>query len=315
MPSTRERRRAAARFGARRYEPRAFVYATPVEDQSTSLILIVLALSAAGAMVYRTRRWRRKTNDLRAKLEAARLPIKPVTYDVREIETLPKPVQRYFRAVLKNGQPIVALAGFSHEGRFRMKESEDRWSRFTSTQVVTTRPPGFDWDARIRMAPGVSAFVHDAYVAGEGMLHAEALAVITVADLRGTAAADQAELLRYFAEAAWYPTALLPSQGVRWEATGDSTARASLTDGASTVSLEFRFDSEGLIISVSAASRYRGDVGGVPQFAPWHGRFWNYEVRDGMRIPLEAEVAWQLPTGLSPYWRGRVLEIRYDAAR
>ena len=29
---------------------------------------------------------------------------------------------------------------------------------------------------------------------------------------------QQGEFMRYFMEALWYPTALLPSQGVRWEA-------------------------------------------------------------------------------------------------
>ena len=35
---------------------------------------------------------------------------------------------------------------------------------------VITRRPGFDWDARIMVLPGVPAHVHDAYVAGEGLL-------------------------------------------------------------------------------------------------------------------------------------------------
>ena len=281
----------------------------------TVLILISLAVCISGAVVYGTLRWQGKTEDLHARMEAARLPIKTTTYDASEIESLPAPVQRYFRAVLKDGQPIIAIARFSHEGEFRMKESEDRWTPFTSNQIATARPAGFVWDARIRMAPGVTAFVHDAYLAGEGILHAEALGLVTVADLRGTSAAAQGELLRYFAETAWYPTRLLPSQGVRWEAMDDSTARGTLTDGGTTVSLEFLFNSEGLITSVNAASRYHGDVDGEPEFAPWQGRFWAYEIRDGIRIPLEGEVEWLLPGGPLPYWRGRITEISYEFAR
>jgi hypothetical protein len=66
---------------------------------------------------------------------------------------------------------------------------------------------------------------------------------------------------------------------------------------------------------LKAASRYHGEIDGVPQFAPWHGRFWAYEVRNGMRIPLEGEVAWQLPAGLFPYCRVRIREIAYEFAR
>lgn len=43
---------------------------------------------------------------------------------------------------------------------------------------------------------------------------------------------------------------------------------------------------------------------------------WRHEVRDDMpRIPLEAEVAWQRPQGLLPYWRGRITGIDYEFAR
>jgi hypothetical protein len=33
-----------------------------------------------------------------------------------------------------------------------------------------------------------------------------------------------------------------------------------------------------------------------------------------MRVPLEAEVAWILPDGPKPYWRGRIVEIVYEMA-
>jgi hypothetical protein len=71
------------------------------------------------------------------------------------------------------------------------------------------------------LLPGLPVRVHDAYVAGEGRLHATLLALITLADLRGTREMAEGELMRFLAEAPWYPTALLPSQGVRWEAAGE----------------------------------------------------------------------------------------------
>lgn len=278
------------------------------------VVVIVLPVCMAGAVVYGVHRWEAGTRELRAKLEAARAPAEPARYDAREIGSLPSPVQRYFRAVLKDGQPMVAAARVSHEGQFNMRETEHKWSRFTSTQMVMARRPGFDWDARIRVAPGLDVFVHDAYVAGEGILHAELLGLLTVADIRGTREAAQGELMRFLAEAAWYPTVLLPGQGVRWDAIDDSSASATLRDDANTVSLEFRFDADGLISTMRAAARSRM-VNGRLVPTPWQGRFWAYEAREGMRVPLEGEVAWELPDGLRPYWRGRIKDIAYDFAR
>ena len=42
--------------------------------------------------------------------------------------------------------------------------------------------------------------------------------------------------MRFFA--AWYPTALLPRQGVRWEAVDDRSARATLEEGDVTLTPE-----------------------------------------------------------------------------
>jgi hypothetical protein len=49
--------------------------------------------------------------------------------------------------------------------------------------------------------------------------------------------------------------------------------------------------------------------------SPWEGRFWNYEERGGMLVPLDGEVAWLLAEGESPYWRGHIIEISHEFAR
>lgn len=278
---------------------------------TVALVTTLAAVGVAGALVLGAWRWRRRTRALRARLMAARAVVAPGTPDPDVVRALPEPVRRYLHAVLPAAPRIVAAARFTHEGQFDMGKSTPDWRPFTSDQMAVIRPPGFDWDARVRLAPGLTAFVHDAYAAGEGILHAELLALIMVADLRGPPHAAAAELMRYLAETAWYPTALLLGQGVRWEAIDDQRARGTLTDGATTVSLDFHFDGEGLLAAVKAPARYRGEEGGVARFAPWEGRFWSYAVRDGMRIPLEAEVAWADPDGPRPYWRGRITGIRY----
>ncbi len=63
--------------------------------------------------------------------------------------------------------------------------------------------------------PGLPVRVHDAYVTGEGILHASLLGLFSLVDMRGGGDVAEGELMRFFAEAAWYPTALLPIQGVR----------------------------------------------------------------------------------------------------
>ena len=273
-----------------------------------AILIAGAALFAAGALALGRRSWREKTTALRATMRAARVPMIVSTYDRREIEALPPPVKRYFEAVLQDGQAIVTGVLFAQEGQFR--QDGHPWQPFHATQFVTTHPPGFDWDARIRMAPGVDVWVRDAYALGGGSLRASVAGLVTVADVHDSVESACGELMRYLAEAAWYPTALLPSQGVRWEGIDDVSARATLKDGATSITLEFRFGPDGLIAEVWAASRPRS----ASEPAPWLCRVGRYEQRAGMHVPLAGDVEWQLPNGPAPYFRGRMTRIEYEFA-
>jgi hypothetical protein len=277
-------------------------------------VVALFAVLLLGAWLYGAHRWSSETQELRARLDRAREPVRPQTVDFRELEGLPAPVQRYFRTALEEGQPMVAGVRVRHTGTFNMGEASDNWKPFTSDQVVVARRPGFDWDGRVAMAPGLPIRVHDAYVAGEGVLHASVLGLVPVVNMRGTGEIAGGELMRFFAEAAWYPTALLPSQGVRWEAKDDRSAYAILEEGDISITMLFTFDEEGLIDTVRAEARGRAVDGEVVP-TPWRGRFWNYEERGGMLVPMSGEVAWVPSGGEEPYWRGHITEIHYEFAR
>jgi hypothetical protein len=277
------------------------------------LTVVGLVVIVAIAVAYGATRWQSATRQMHAALESSRRTVGPAIYDSAELVGVPTPVQRYFRAALQDGQRIISSVTVQHVGTFNMSETGEQWRPFVSTQRVVPQRPGFVWDARIRMMPLLSARVHDAYVGGEGVLHASLFGLVSVANLRGTADVAHGELMRFFAEAAWYPTALLPSQGVQWDPVDDTSARATLTDGNTTVTLLFRFNQDSLIESMRADARGR-TVGGAVVPTPWEGRWASYERRDGMLIPVEGEVSWILPEGPKPYWRGRITTLTYEFA-
>jgi hypothetical protein len=273
----------------------------------------VLAPMAIAAAACGERAWERRTQALRDAIAAARMPVHPATVRFDELAALPAPVQRYFRTVLRDGMPMISGVRVRHRGTFNMSGDVARWKPFHSDQLVVTRRPGFDWDARIALLPGLPTHVHDAYVAGEGVLRAALLGLVTVADMDSTPQLAQGELMRFLAEAAWYPTALLPSQGVHWTAVDDDHSEASMEDGGNRVTLLFRFNAQGLIDSVHAEARGR-TVGKRVIPTQWQGRFWNYQIRSGMLLPLEGEVAWLTDEGPAPYWRGSIMDISHELA-
>ena len=152
------------------------------------ILRVILGLTAifTVALIYGSRRWESATKEMHAKLEGARRPIGRKTYSPDDLIGLPAPVQKYFRAVLKEGQPIVSAGQVNHSGTFNMSDTGEKWKRFTSTQRVIAQRPGFDWEARIEMMPGLTGRVHDAYIAGEGIPHATLFGLVSLANLRGT---------------------------------------------------------------------------------------------------------------------------------
>jgi hypothetical protein len=164
------------------------------------------------------------------------------------------------------------------------------------------------------MMPELPVRVHDSYVAREGILNTFLLGLISLVNMRGEGDVAEGELMRFFAEAAWYPTALLTSQRVRWEPVDDSSAYATLSEGELSVTMLFTFDDQGFIETVGTEARGRA-VGGEVIQTPWQDRFWNYDERGGMQVPLDGEVAWLLSEGKKPYWRGHITELDYELAQ
>ena len=254
--------------------------------------------------------WTRRSHGLLARLDASRIPAPTAGFDPQELDTLPPPVARYLRLVLPAGARIIRAVDLAHEGSFNLSQSGERWRYFNSRQHVVTRRPGFLWDARISMMPGLPVHVHDAYVDGEGILAPAIGGLIPLGALRDRDEVARGELMRLLAEAAWYPTFLLPGQGLRWEAIDERNARATLVDGPLSVTMNFQFDEHSLIETIRTADRGRMVEGKIVP-TPWEGRLFNYQRHDGMLIPVEAEVAWLTKEGRMPYWRGKMLEIAF----
>ncbi|MDO8250524.1 MAG: hypothetical protein Q7T78_12530 [Rhodoferax sp.] len=275
------------------------------------IALGAIAAIAIGLTAYGAARWADATRTLMLRLEGARMPLTTSRYDVHELEGLPAPVQRYFRAVLKDGQSIIAAATVEHIGTFNLNPAGAQWKPFTSTQRVVTRRPGFVWNARIAMAPGVAVYVHDAYVDGEGTLNPAILGLYSLARPVNAHDLAQGEFVRFFAETAWYPTALLPSQGVHWDAVDEHSAKATLVDGEVNVTMLVSFNEAGLIESVRVEAR-GALVGNTIVPTPWEGRWSNYQERNGMLVPLTAEASWLHQAGRQPYWRGTITALTHE---
>jgi hypothetical protein len=256
--------------------------------------------------------WNRQSERMIEQLNGRRVSSEPTVFSPDELRGLPAPVVRYFQFALTPGQPLIRSARIEHRGEFR-GAIDARWNPFGSVQHFTVQRPGFVWDAKIRMAPLVTVRVRDSYIGGHAGMLAKLAGLVAVVDQEDTPHLNSGALHRHFLESTWFPTALLPSQGVHWEAIDDRSARASLTDSGITVTMVAHFAEGGEIVRVEADRLREVDGTGVP--TPFVGHVHGYQLIDGMMIPVEGEVAWILPEGTLNFWRGRITEAKYEFAR
>ena len=192
------------------------------------------------------------------------------------LDRLPPPVEKYLHLVLQDRRRIVGLARFTQTGDLRTDVTSAHWMRFYAEEIVAPSSVGFQWDARVRIAPLLHLRVRDSYVSDEGAGRVSLLSAFTVSDERGGTFLNSGELYRYLAEAVWYPTALVPREELRWKAIDANKAQAVLTHAGVTVSLDFVFNDTGEVTAVSTPSRY-ARVGKGYESRPWEGHFRRYE--------------------------------------
>jgi hypothetical protein len=138
------------------------------------------------------------------------------------------------------------------------------------------------------MAPLVSIRIRDSYISGAGANEARLAGLIPLGRERDTPEVAAASLVRYLAEAARIPTASLPGEGITWTELDHTTARATLIDLETMVSVDVQCGERGQIERISTM-RYR-DVYGRLVLTPWIGYFRDYACMQGMVIPIKADV-------------------------
>ena len=230
--------------------------------------------------------------------------------DFNSFSDLPPPVARYFKHVLVDGQKLIEIAKMHQWGMLRTNMKNDTWSSFTAHQIIVP-PAGFIWNAKVGMPLGAHVRVLDSYCAGEGAGRVTILSAFPVASVAGDPELNSGALHRYLAEAVWYPTALLPQSGVVWNPIDDRSATATLTDSGITVSLEFRFNDADEVVAIYSSGRF-GRFAGEYKQVPWEGHFRDYQIREGMRIPMYGEVGWYEDETLNLVWKGDLLEVQYQ---
>lgn len=215
------------------------------------------------------------------------------------------PAAAYDLALRLGVKPEDDLRSISLTQSGRMKRSLDSsdWMAFTADQTISTHACEFDWRARV--SPFGLITGRDALVGGEGRFDITVLGIVPLARAEHTPALVRGELMRYLAEIAWAPSAILLNRSLRWRTDGPDTLSVGAGLGDTAAEVLISLDSDGRIASGFAPDRPRSAT--TPTLpTPWRGRFSDYRLQGDFWLPFAGEVAWEIDGRKVPYWECRI---------
>lgn len=216
---------------------------------------------------------------------------------------LPPPVYDLGLRLGANPEMNRSIVQLKQTGRLKQKIGTASWMSFTATQTISTRECAFDWQARAGPLGMVSA--RDALKNGEGRFDVMALGVIPIIRAKHSTALMRGELMRYLAELAWAPDAILLNTELRWREDGPDQLAVSVGSGETAAEVILSLDSEGRIAGAFAPDRPRSTTAPFLP-TPWRGRFSDYRHHGNMWLPFAGEVAWEIGGKEEVYWQGRI---------
>lgn len=223
-------------------------------------------------------------------------------FKYEQLSGSPEPVQRYFRHVLKDGQPYISYVRLTHDGQFRAGLDKD-FTNIEGEQYFTAEKPGFIWKGTTSMFTA-----RDMYVADKGRLIVTLFSLYNIVNGSGENF-NEGELQRWLAESVWFPTNLLPNERNHWSPIDANSAKLSFQYKDISFSYIVTFNEVGEITQMET-QRFSGEE----KREAWLCKMADYKEINGVIIPMKAEVIWKLEKGEVSYAKFNVKKIEYDTA-
>jgi hypothetical protein len=188
-------------------------------------------------------------------------------------------------------------------GRMLRSLGSTSWMRFSADQTISVHDCAFDWQARF--GPFGMIAVRDALENGQGCLDVRALGFIPLMRAQRTNVLTRGELMRYLAEIALAPEAILGNKAVRWRVDAPDKLAVSAGSGETSAEVLLTLDGNGRIAGTFASDRPRSVTAPFLP-TPWRGRLFDYRKHGGQWLPFAAEIAWEIDGKSQTYWQGQM---------
>jgi hypothetical protein len=288
-----------------------------VRLEALPMKLIVSVILVLGGILLCLRAWRGSDNRRATQVwEAlARTAERPgAAFDPSMLNGLVEPARRYFKYVIGEAAPIRTVAVIRMSGELGLgTKDKPNYGPMQAEQILAP-PHGLVW--KLDAGRGFKRITgSDGFDGETSWVRFWLLDTFPVVRAGGTSDHARAAFGRVVAEAVfWAPAALLPNSGVTWEAIGADAARATVTHGGMTQTVDVTVADDGRPTMVVIPRWSDANPEKSYRLQPFGGYLSEFRDFDGYRLPTRVEGGNFIGTEqYFPFYKARIEELRFVA--
>lgn len=274
-----------------------------------ALILLIALLLVYAMIAYAKFSFNKSVSAEIAQLLAKTRTGSEDTISAQMIEGLPISIRSWLTSSGMVGKETIRSVHLEQEALMQMKPGQKNWNKANAKQYFTTDPPAFNWFVNLSMFRILPVAGRDKFEDGKGEMTIRLLSLIPVVNTKNNQKTDEGTLQRYLAEIVWFPSAAL-SPYITWEPIDDFSAKATMnymgTEGSGT----FHFDKDGRFLKFETMRYAESDENSERKL--WTVTATKTGVRNGISIPVEANLKWKLEEGDWTWLKLKITHIEYN---
>ena len=231
-------------------------------------------------------------------------------FTYKKIENLPPQLYKYFHTVLTDSFYIPRFVNVRQTARFRTTKNSS-WLPVKAKEYFTTKKPNYIWDAEIRTNIFFWVKTVDSYINGKGNMLIKINSSITISDDYNIEM-NKSGLFRYFSEAVFFPTSLIPNDSLVWNILDTNIAEIKFKDNSNSIVAKVYFNNTGTIDKITTYDKYRTTKSGYAKtlYTIYYSKYKWYDEK--CFIPTHYELEWDLPEGKFRYAKFDIIKINYE---
>jgi hypothetical protein len=225
------------------------------------------------------------------------------------VETLPSAACRWLQNSLPEDFGLPSSVAIEQEGEMEIRGS---WTSFKATGIYKSPPLSFNWQARLKMMPGVWIVAEDGHLGDQGWGGAKLWGVIPMGK-RTDPEVLATQLVRNVGELPWIPGLALADTSLEWSSIDDGAFELRTGRGNDDLVVRFELNEGGDVIRAFSQARPY-DVPDGYQEAPWSVEYGDHRRFGGIRMPGTAVATYHKEDGDWEYFRARIIDISLETA-